>query len=885
MERVVLVDGSAMVFRAFFAIPMGFSTEAGLPTNASYGFALMFRKIFGGKRPTRGAVVFDAPGRTFRDEAYPEYKAQRPAMPGDLRRQLPSIQRLVETHGFPTLKVEGYEADDVIGTLARAAVEAGHEVHVISGDKDFAQLVSERVRLVDTVRDVSFDPELVRKKWGVPPRQFADYLALVGDKIDNIPGVPGIGQKTAVKLLETHGDVEGILAATDTMKGKRREVLESHAEQARLSLKLATIDQHVPASALGATLADLAIPDPDPAAIDALYRELEFYSLLSGDDAKEAAREGDYAALASAGEAEAYLRELGPAAVLPVHALPSAIHGRLLGIAFAPLADGGEVGRYLALHGEEGLGDAPLTALKVWAEDPERPKVTHDARDLHTLLGKHGVTLRGIAGDTRLGSFLVDPTRDLPHALEQLTKRHLQRTLVPVKELVGGGKKRKALASVARETLATWACHHAGAIASLWPEIDHALAREGRRELLDELSLPMARVLARMQLAGVKVDGEELDRMGAEFEMRKAEVEARIHGLAGRPFNIASSKQLGEVLFDELKLPILKRTKTGYSTAADVLERLAKDHEIAALVLEQRALAKLINTYTRVLKEAIHPGTGRVHASFQQTVGASGRLITTDPDLQRTPIRTGDGRRIRAAFVAPRGSVVLSADWSQIELRILAHITGDDGLREAFREGLDVHRRTAAQIYGVAPDAVTPEQRNVGKTVNFATIYGQGATALGQQLGLPRAEAKALIERYFEAYAGVRAWIDGTVADAHANGYVETLLGRRRYIPELRSNNFSDRGYGERVAANTPIQGSAADLCKLAMLDIDAALEERGMKSRMLLQIHDELVFEAPEDEADALEALVRDRMENAYPLEVPLVVDVGRGASWAEAH
>ena len=600
---------------------------------------------------------------------------------------------------------------------------------------------------------------------------------------------------------------------------------------------------------------------------------------------QEAAAEGDYAALGSLDAAASYLAALGPAAVLPVHALPSPIHGQLLGIALSPLSEGGESGRYLPLGGDGGLGEDAVAPLAAWAGDATKPKVTHDARDLLTLLGRRGLTLAGVVGDTRLGSFLVDPTRDLPHGLEQLTKRHLQRTLVPLKELTGGGKKRKALASLERDALATWACHQAGAIAALWPEIEHALEREGQSELLQDLSLPMARVLARMQQAGILVDGDELARMGAEFEARKAEVEARIHVLAGRSFNIASSKQLGEVLFDELKLPILKRTKTGYSTAADVLERLAPKHEIAGLVLEQRALAKLINTYTRVLKEAIHPSTGRVHATFQQTVGASGRLISTDPDLQRTPIRTGDGKRIRAAFIAPPGQVVVSADWSQIELRLLAHISGDEGLREAFREGRDVHRRTAAQIYGVAPDAVSSEERNVGKTVNFATIYGQGATALGQQLGLARAEAKALIDRYFEAYAGVREWIDRTVAAAHEDGFVETLLGRRRYIPELRSNNFSDRGYGERVAANTPIQGSAADLCKLAMLDIDAGLREAGMKSRMLLQIHDELVFEAPEAEVEALVALVRDRMENAYPLEVPLVVDVGHGASWAAAH
>lgn len=891
-ERVILVDGSALVFRAFFAIPSTFATSGGVPTNATYGFALMFRKIFAGKKPAFGAVIFDAPGRTFRDEKYPKYKAQRPSMPNELRQQIPWIRRLVETQRFPMLEVPGFEADDVIGTLTRLATEAGHEVHVVSSDKDFAQLVSDTVRMVDTMKDVSYDPELVRKKWGVRPERFRDLLALTGDKIDNVPGVPGIGPKTAIQLLDQFGDLEGILAHAHELKGKTKERLIEHADDARLSLDLVTIDTHVP---LSVGLDDLRVPDPDPTAVDALYRELEFFSLLSGDDAKAQVADADLGAL-EADDVDAYFLALDAAALVPLFSAgassdasdadaeegssvsgePSPVHGALVGVAFAPLADGGESARYVPAGR---LNDA----AKRWLADPDKRKITHDLRDTLTILERHGLSLEGVVGDTRLASFLIDPTRDIPHRLDQLVRRHLQRTLVGEDSVRGKGSAKIPLAEVSLEKLAPYAAHLAAAVAELWPVLEHLVEQEGQRRYLDEIELPLSRVLARMQRVGIGADGAVLEALGREFEARRDEVEKDVHQLAGRTFNLGSAKQLGEVLFDELKLPVLKRTKTGYSTAADVLERLAPKHAIVAQILRWRALAKLVNTYTRVLREAI-ADDGRIHCRIQQTVGASGRLITTDPDLQRTPIRTDDGKRIREAFVPREGWVLISADWSQIELRILAHVTQDTLLLEAFREGIDVHRRTASQIYGVAAKDVTPTQRNVGKTVNFATIYGQGATALAQSLDLPRKEAKLLIDRYFEAYAGVRRWLDATVAEAHAKGYVETLMNRRRYVPELSSRDPTERSYGERIATNTPIQGSAADLCKLAMLDVAKAFVDEGVRAEMLLQIHDELLFECPPEEVERVEAIVRRCMENALALDVPLVVDVGHGASWADA-
>ncbi len=889
-ERVILVDGTALIFRAFFAIPATFRSSAGVPTNATYGFALMFRRILAGKTPKFGAVIFDAPGKTFRDDKYPKYKAQRPPMPSDMRVQIDWIKKVVEAHDFPMMSIPGYEADDVIGTLTREAVEAGHEVQIVSGDKDFAQLVSADVRMLDTMKDVSYDPELVRKKWGVPPEKFVDFLALVGDKADNIPGVPGIGKKTATTLLEKYGDLETVLSSTGELKGKQKENLENHADDARMSKDLATIDVKVP---LELNVTELTIPEVDKSKVDALYQELEFFSLLSGDGATERAEDADYRAL-TADEVDDYFQTLGQdgstTGVQLLHGLDSSIYGALLGLAFSTAGAKESVARYLPL-----AGDGALTGAKVrktvgaWLADPKRKKVTHDLRDVVCILEGAGMTIDGVVGDTRYASYLIDPTGDIPHRLDQIARRFLHRTLIPLKNLIGSGKTVKDITDVELAEVASFAGHLARAIAEAWPVVSAACEERGQTRYLEEVSLPLARVLARMQRIGIGADATIFDALGKEFTERRLTVEKRIHELAGRKFNVGSGKQLGAVLFDELKLPVIKRTKTGYSTAADVLERLAPKHEIATLVVDWRALAKLVNTYTRVLSEAIRPDTGRIHCRVQQTVSASGRLISTDPDLQRTPIRTPDGRRIREAFVAEKGFVMVSADWSQIELRILAHITEDPKLVESFQKGIDVHRRTASEIYDIDPQDVDATQRNVGKTVNFATIYGQGAVALGQSLGMPRSEAKDLIDRYFQVYAGVRDWLDETIAEAHQLGYCETVLGRRRLIPELSSRSPTDIAYGERIAANTPIQGSAADICKLAMLAIDARIQKEKLRSRMLLQIHDELVFEAPPDELDTLVALVRECMEHPLPddlaLDVPLVVDIGHGASWSAAH
>ena len=883
MERVVLIDGTALIYRAFYAIPSSFSTRDGTPTNATYGFALMFRKILSGKKPKFGAVVFDAPGKTFRDEKFPAYKAQRPPMAGEMRVQIPWIHRIVHAHDFPLLSIPGFEADDVIGTLTRQSLEAGHEVHIVSGDKDFAQLIGPHVRMLDTMRDISFDPELVRKKWGVTPELFVDHLALMGDKVDNIPGVPGIGQKGSAKLLNEFGSLEAIYENIDQLKGKQRENLINHRSDALLSRELATIDCDVP---LTETLEDLLLKPVEEAQVNDLYRELEFNSLIEGDDETEAAvAEGqDIEIVSSAAALDVWLdAHLGTLTVV-VLIEGGHMHGPLAGVALGT-AESDAV--YVPLAAPSGAlgGDARATIAAVLS-DASRPKVFHGYRDDRVALRRHGFeSILGVVGDTELASFLIDPSALRTHDLDRVVKQFLQRTVRPIKSAIGAGKSQKAFQDVDAADVGTWAGERAIAIAELWPVVRQQLGEELQIDNLETLCLPMSETLARMQQVGVRVDPDVLSRLQTEFAGRRAEVQSRIHEHAGREFNIGSPKQLGEVLFDEMGLPIIKRTKTGYSTNAEVLERLAPKHAIARDVLEWRSLDKLINTYTEVLQRSIHPDTGRIHATFQQTSGVSGRLITTDPDLQRTPIRTGDGKRIREAFIPRSGWVFVSADWSQIELRVLAHFSKDPMLVRAFRERIDLHRQTASRIFEVPADAVDSEQRNVGKTVNFATIYGQGATALGQQLGVPRKEAKAMIDRYFEVYAGVREWLDGTIAAATETGSVTTILGRRRYIPELKSNNWRDKGYGERIAANTPIQGSAADICKTAMMEIHRRFDAAELAAVMMVQIHDELLFECPPAELDQVVSIVRECMETCTPLEVPLVVDIEHGESWAAAH
>ena len=873
--RVILIDGSSLIYRAYNAIPTNLTSSSGLHTNAIYGFALMFNKILAGRPPEYGAMVFDSAGPTFREEQYPDYKAQRPAMPPDLAEQLEPIDRLVEQHDFPILRMEGYEADDIIGTLARQAQDAGYDVRIVSGDKDFAQLIGPNVRMVDTLRGVVYDSDLVKKRWGVAPEKFVDHLAMLGDTADNIPGVPGIGQKGSAALLDRFGSLDGVYENLEELKGKQKANLIEFRDQAYMSRQLATIDTQVP---LEMTLEDLKLTLPSIDKINEVYREFEFYSLLSEEEAAKTEQDDSHEHVICADDASLrnFLADKAGQvmAVTAVFEQSSYLRGDLIAVAVATA----ESAAYAPWPAAE-------ASLRVYLQDDAQQKVVHCLRDLRCLFARYGIDLQGVVGDTNLASFLIDPAKNLPHRIDQIVKETLHRMIPPLKRITGSGKSEKPLAEAPIEELAAWAARVAAVTAEAWPRLAERLEKEGHTEFLHTVSMPMAHVLADMQLQGICVDSDDLDKMEEEFSRRKAEVEESIYEAAGQEFNIGSTKQLAKVLFEDLGLPVIKRTKTGYSTAAEVLERLANEHEIAKLIVRQRSLAKLINTYTSALKNAVWPEDGRIHCTYQQTTGVSGRLITTEPDLQRTPIRSEDGKRIRHAFLPRDGWTLVAADWSQIELRVLAHFSKDRRLIAAFQDDVDLHRATAAELFSIDPEDVDASQRNIGKTVNFATIFGQGPTALGQQLGMPRKEAKAMIERYFEVYSGVRQWLDATIAAAHESGYVQTLLGRRRYVAELSSNNPTDRSYGERIATNTPIQGSAADLCKLAMLDIDRRLREGDFQAKMLLQIHDELLFEAPPAEVERLVAEVRDAMEHPQDLAVPLKVDIGAGANWAEAH
>ena len=651
-ERLILVDGSSLIYRAYYAIPASLSTAAGLPTNAIYGFATMFRKVLSGRTPERGAVIFDAPGPTFRAEKYADYKSQRPPMDDRLRQQLPWIDRVVEGHRFPLLRVPGYEADDVIGTLTRLATEAGMEVFIISGDKDFAQLISPAVRMVDTLRDVVYDPELVRKKWGVPPTHFVDLLALAGDKVDNIPGVPGIGQKGAGKLLAEYGSLDGILAHTTELKGRQRKNLEEYRDQAILSRELAIIDRHVP---LELGLDDLTLEPPTAADLNTLFNELEFYSLLSEEAAGEAekpAQAADYASCLRLADLDRLLESLPadqPVAVYPLIDAFLPVRGPLAGLAIC--AEPG-LARWVPLAGQSGLGEGGASHLRSWLEDESRPKITHNAKNLRTALLRIGIELQGVVGDAQLESFLVEPFKVIPHRLGQITREYLQQTLPPAKRVLGAGKQQTIFSRVAAQTLMPWACQRADAVARAWPILRHRLERGGSGRLFrtDRLASVLG-CSPPWSSTAFAVDPEDLQAHGRGADgISLRGIEETIFELAGSDASTSAPSSSSARCCSRISgLPVIKRTKSGYSTNAEVLSRLAPKHEIASHLLEHRKLAKLINTYTDVLQHAVNPHTGRIHATFQQTVSATGRLITTEPDLQRTPIRTPEGKRIRQA--------------------------------------------------------------------------------------------------------------------------------------------------------------------------------------------------------------------------------------------
>jgi DNA polymerase-1 len=851
--RLFLIDAFGFIFRAYHARarsgapPM--RTSKGLSTEAVYIFHNMLRKLLAAHRPEYVAAVFESAGPTFREQAYAAYKATRAEMPPDLAEQIPYVRRLLEALRIPVLEYAGFEADDVVGALARRAAAAGLDVVIVSSDKDMLQLVDEHTFMVNPVKDDEwYDASKVEALLGVKPWQVPDFLALKGDAIDNIPGAPGIGDKGARELIARFGTVENALEHAGEVERKTyRESLLNHRDQILLSKRLATIDTTAPVPfELGA----LRAQEPDPVALRQLYRELEFYSLLRELEPEQRVVR-DYRRLETAAEVDAYLAAIPKDSPVAV-AIQAGGNGELAlgmaGLAWRP----GEA-RSLSL----GL----LDRLRPLLEEESRPKMAHDWKTVLLTLSECGVEPRGFRDDVMLYAFLLDADPS-GCTLEALAERRLDRKLTGAIE-----ERAECVFELAR---------------LLGPEVD----ARGLRALYEEIDLPLVPVLARMERTGIRIDPVALEALSRRLDAEIQRLSAEIQQMAGRPFNINSPQQLGKVLFEELKLRAPVRYGRGktISTAADVLEELAAEHPIAAKVLEYRQLAKLKGTYVDALPQLINPRTGRLHTSFNQTGAATGRLSSSNPNLQNIPIRTELGREIRAAFVPREGWSLLVADYSQIELRLLAHMSRDPVLLEAFRKGEDIHTRTAAEVFGVPPLMVTPELRRNAKAVNFGIIYGLSAFGLSAQLGISREEAETYIRNYFARYAGVKRFIDETIAEVRRTGETRTLFGRRRPIPDINSSNPNARGFAERTAINTPLQGTAADLIKLAMIRIDRELQARRWRTAMLLQVHDELLFESPPEEVQEAAVMVRREMENVYRLEVPLVVETGIGPNWRDA-
>jgi DNA polymerase-1 len=843
-ERLFLLDGPGYLYRAYHALPY-LSSSRGQPCHAVFGMSTMLWKLLREESPEYFAVAWDAPGPTFREERFTAYKETRPGMPEDLRSQIPYVKRLFEALRLPLLEVPGFEADDILGTLVERARDLPIDVVLVTADKDMLQVVGPKVRVLSEVartgQRLVFDDAAVKEKWGVAPAQIPDLLALMGDSIDNIPGVPGIGEKTAVKLITQFGGVERLYENLHLVAGKLRETLAQNRSKALLSRELATVSTRVP---ITPDLDALRRQEPDWERLRQLWTELEFSSLLRQlpADASAEAVADDTPVLSAEGLA-------GYLARVP---------------ADAPLA--------VEILGEGGAPDPPLTAVGLFHPAAGAARLLLDERvpdlGVRTLVGHDVKPLvewwlaRGAAPpaieDTAVAAYLLNPART-NYRLEEVAA-----------ELLGEGP---GLAPAGARARWVW---------DLWAAEPGALRDAGLWALYEEVERPLVAVLAEMERHGILVDPGRLADFSRELELALERTTQEIYRLAGEEFNIGSPKQLAAVLFEKLGLPPVKKTKTGYSTDADVLEQLALGHELPAKIVEHRMLAKLKSTYADALPTLINPRTGRIHTSFNQLVAVTGRLSSSQPNLQNIPIRTELGRRIRAAFVPEPGWRFLAADYSQIELRILAHVSGEESLIEAFRQGEDIHRRTAAEVFGVEPGQVTSEQRDVAKTTNFSVIYGVTAFGLSRGLAITTKEAQAYLAQFFARHRKVKAYLERTVAEGRERGYVTTLLGRRRYLPELRSGNQNLRSFGERMATNAPIQGTAADLIKVAMVRMARQLAAQGLRSRMLLQVHDELLFEAPSDEVAALEALVVEIMESALDLSVPLKVDVKSGLDWS---
>ena len=911
-RTLVLVDGSSYLYRAFHALPP-LTNSKGEPTGAVLGVLNMLAKLLKEQDPPLIGVVFDAPGKTFRDELFAEYKAHRPPMPDDLRAQVEPLIASVEALGLPLLRVPGVEADDVIGTLARRAAAGGLRVIISTGDKDMAQLVDERITLVNTMTDSSLDRAGVKVKFDVYPEQIVDYLALVGDTSDNIPGVPKVGPKTAAKWLNQYTTLDNLLAHQDEIEGKVGESLRAHTADLALSRQLATIDC---ALELELKPDELQRREPDVPRLRELYTKLELRSLLrqlpgataepppapaplaSADAAAESAppaREAlprNYETVLTEAQLGDWLERLRKAQVFAFDTETTSLdymQAEIVGVSFC--VEPGHAAYVPLAHTYPGVADqlnreAVLAKLKPLLEDTSRPKLGHHLKyDAH-VLRNHGVELRGMRYDSMLESYVLNSTATR-HDLDSTAKHYLGIETIHYEDVAGKGAKQLPFSEVPIEKAAEYSAEDSDVSLQLHRTLWSQLERLPRlRQLYEEIEQPLVPVLLDMEHLGVLIDTAMLRKQGHEISKSLMALEQSAHAAAGGAFNLDSPKQLQEILFGRLGLPVSRKTATGQpSTAEDVLEELAADYELPRIILEYRGLAKLKSTYTDKLPGQVDPRTGRVHTSYHQAVAATGRLSSTDPNLQNIPVRTPEGRRIRQAFIAPPGHVLMAADYSQIELRIMAHLSGDASLLRAFAEDRDIHQATAAEVFGLDASAVTADQRRAAKAINFGLIYGMSAFGIARQLGIERGAAQQYVDLYFERYPGVKRYMDDTRAQAREQGYVETVFGRRLYLPDIRSRNQGLRQYAERSAINAPMQGTAADIIKRAMISVHGWLARGEVPARLVMQVHDELVLEVREDAIGDVERGVRERMAAAAELRVPLRVDVGRGPHWDAAH
>jgi DNA polymerase-1 len=893
VKPIILIDGSSYLYRAFHAMP-SLTNSKGFPTGAVYGIVNMLRKLLSEYDPEKIAVVFDAKGKTFRDDLYEKYKANRKAMPDELIQQIEPIHKIIKAMGLPILMVEGVEADDVIGTLAKQAAKKNQATLISTGDKDLAQLVDNYITLVNTMTGTILNPESVKEKFGIPPERIVDYLALVGDTVDNIPGVPQVGPKTAVKWLNEYGTLDNLIANADKITGKVGENLRASLSLIPLSHELATIKLDVKLDSLSE---DLQRQEPDHSALIELCKELEFKNLLNELLEKIPAQKSEnkyanYETIFTQEKLTEWLTKLSSAELICFDTETTSLNymeAQIVGVSFAV-----EPGKAAYLPFAHDYENAPkqlsredvFKQLKLILENEHLKKVGQNIKYDIEVLANHGIELRGIAFDTMLESYVLDSTSN-KHDMDSLALKYLGWRTIHFEDVAGKGAKQISFNQVPIENAATYAGEDADVTLqlhnTLWPKLAE---KKGLKHVYEEIELPLVPVLARIERNGVLIDAQMLEKQSGELEARLNVLEEETFHEAGGPFNLNSPKQLQEILFDKLKLPVLQKTPTGQASTADnVLQELALEYDLPKKIIEFRSLSKLMTTYTKKLPTQINPVTQRIHTSYNQTGAATGRLSSSDPNLQNIPVRTAEGRRIRQAFIAPKNYKLISADYSQIELRIMAHISGDPTLLKAFENNLDIHKATAAEVLGIPLDKVSSEERRSAKAINFGLIYGMSAFGLAKQLGVDRHTAQKYIDLYFARYPLIKAYMENTRAQAHEHGYVETLWGRRLYLPDINSSQIPRQKAAERTAINAPLQGSAADIIKRAMISLDQWLQQnKNIDAKMIMQVHDELVFEVAEKEAEKMAEIIRTHMMNAAELKVPLLVSLGVGDNWDAA-